>query len=123
MQDWNVVYYRQRFRTGMHFHRTGYEGYSYNRRKVKYFFYRESMELCTGDFETEIKHTAEEKNMDLNRKNVRKIRGLIIFTAIVCLAVLKFDVVLTGILFVIGIAKPFLIGRQLPCIESAHAGD
>ena len=30
--------------------------------------------------------------MDLNRENMKKIRSLIIFTAIVCLAVMKIDV-------------------------------
>ncbi len=51
--------------------------------------------------------------MDLNRRNVKKIRGLIIFTAIVCLAVIKIEVVLQGILFVISIAKPFLYGAAI----------
>ncbi len=51
--------------------------------------------------------------MDLNRRNVKNIRGLIIFTAIVCLVVIKFEVVLQGILFVISIAKPFLYGAAL----------
>lgn len=51
--------------------------------------------------------------MDLNRRNVNRIRGLIIFTAIVYLAVIRFDVVLRGILFVISIAKPFLYGAAI----------
>lgn len=51
--------------------------------------------------------------MDLNRKNVKKIRGLIIFTAIVCLAVLNFGAVVTSIFFIIGIIKPFLIGGAI----------
>ena len=48
--------------------------------------------------------------MDLNRKNVGQIRGLILFTAIVCLAVLKIEIVLKGVLFVVEIIKPFLVG-------------
>lgn len=51
--------------------------------------------------------------MDLNGKNVKKIRGLIIFTAAVCLAVLRIDVVLTGISFVLNILKPFLCGAAI----------
>lgn len=48
--------------------------------------------------------------MDLNRNNLKKIRGLIIFTAVVCLAVIKIDIVLRGIFFAVGILKPFLYG-------------
>jgi len=48
--------------------------------------------------------------MDLNRNNLKKIRGLIIFTAVVCLAVIKIDLVLKGVFFVIGILKPFIYG-------------
>ncbi|NLL76367.1 MAG: AI-2E family transporter [Clostridiales bacterium] len=51
--------------------------------------------------------------MDLNRKNVKSIRGLIIFTAFICLAVWRIDVVLQGIFFVIGIIKPFLYGGAI----------
>lgn len=48
--------------------------------------------------------------MDLNRKNVKRIRGLILFAAAVCLAVWKIDIVIQGLFFVIGIVKPFLYG-------------
>lgn len=51
--------------------------------------------------------------MDLNRRNVKKIRGLIIFTAIICLVILKIDFVLSGIFFIIGITKPFLYGAAI----------
>lgn len=51
--------------------------------------------------------------MDLNKKNVKNIRGLIIFTALICLAVWRFEVVLQGIFFVIGIMKPFLYGGAI----------
>lgn len=51
--------------------------------------------------------------MDLNRKNVKRIRGLILFTAIVCVAVVKIDIVWKGILFVVGIIKPFLYGGAI----------
>lgn len=48
--------------------------------------------------------------MDLNRNNLKRIRGLILFTAVVCLAVIKIDRVLNGFFFVIGILKPFIYG-------------
>lgn len=48
--------------------------------------------------------------MDLNKNNLKKIRGLIIFTAVVCLAVIKIDLVLNGLFFVVGILKPFIYG-------------
>ena len=51
--------------------------------------------------------------MDLNRENMKKIRSLIIFTAIVCLAVMKIDVVMKGIFFTFGILKPFIYGAVL----------
>lgn len=51
--------------------------------------------------------------MDLNGKNVAKIRGLIIFTALTALAVFKIDIVLRGIFFVMEIIKPFLIGAAI----------
>lgn len=51
--------------------------------------------------------------MDLNRENMKKIRSLIVFTAIVCLAVMKIDVVMKGAIFVFGILKPFIYGAML----------
>lgn len=48
--------------------------------------------------------------MNLNRKNIKKIRGLIIFAALACLALMKFDVICQLILFGFGIIKPFLLG-------------
>lgn len=51
--------------------------------------------------------------MDLSRKNMKKIRGLIVFTAVVCLAVIKIDIVLKGIFFALGILKPFLYGAMI----------
>lgn len=51
--------------------------------------------------------------MDINKGNMKKIRGLIIFTAAVCLAVLKIDIVLTGIFFLLGIVKPFVYGAAI----------
>lgn len=51
--------------------------------------------------------------MDLNRGNLKKIRGLILFTAVVCLAVLNMDVVLNSIFFLLGIVRPFLYGAAI----------
>lgn len=56
--------------------------------------------------------------MDLNRGNMKKIRGLILFTALVCLAVLKIDIVLAGIFFLLGIIKPFLYGAAIAFVLS-----
>lgn len=46
--------------------------------------------------------------MDLNKGNMKKIRGLILFTAVVCLAVVKLDVLLEGIFFLLSIVRPFI---------------
>ncbi len=51
--------------------------------------------------------------MNLNRKNIRKIRGLILFTAVVILALIKFDALCTAAGFVIGIIKPFILGGMI----------
>ena len=54
--------------------------------------------------------------MDLGRKNIRKIRGLILFTAVVILALVKFDAICRGIFFLLGIVKPFLMGAVIAFI-------
>ena len=54
--------------------------------------------------------------MDLGRKNIKKIRGLILFTAVVILALVKFDAICQGIVFLLSIAKPFLIGAVIAFI-------
>ena len=43
--------------------------------------------------------------MDLGRKNIKKIRGLILFTAIVILALVKFDAICQGIVFLLSIVN------------------
>ncbi|MGN0376949.1 MAG: AI-2E family transporter [Suilimivivens sp.] len=48
--------------------------------------------------------------MDLGRKNLKKIRGLIIFTAVVILILIKFDWLCRSLLFLLNIVKPFLMG-------------
>lgn len=51
--------------------------------------------------------------MNLNKKNIRKIRGLILFTAVVILALMKFDLLCVAAAFLAGIIKPFLIGGMI----------
>lgn len=51
--------------------------------------------------------------MNLNRKNIRKIRGLILFTAVVILALIKFDLLCMAAAFLIGIIKPFILGGMI----------
>ncbi len=51
--------------------------------------------------------------MDLNKGNMKKIRGLILFTAVVCLAVVKLDVLLEGIFFLLSIVRPFIYGAAI----------
>lgn len=51
--------------------------------------------------------------MNLNRKNLRKIRGLILFTAVVILALMKFDMLCEVVVFLIGIIKPFILGGMI----------
>ena len=51
--------------------------------------------------------------MDLNKGNLKKIRGLILFTAVVCLAVVKLDVLLEGIFFLLSIVRPFIYGAAI----------
>lgn len=51
--------------------------------------------------------------MNLNRKNLKKIRGLILFTAVVILALMKFDLLCNAAAFLIGIIKPFILGGMI----------
>lgn len=51
--------------------------------------------------------------MDLGRKNLKKIRGLILFTAVVILALIKFDVICQAFLFLLSIARPFILGAVI----------
>ncbi len=51
--------------------------------------------------------------MNLNKKNIRKIRGLILFTAVVILALIKFDLLWSAMVFVIGILRPFILGGMI----------
>ena len=48
--------------------------------------------------------------MDLNRENIKKIRGLIIFTALLVVCLWQYDVVFSAIEFVFGVTFPFILG-------------
>ena len=54
--------------------------------------------------------------MELNKENLRKIRGLILFTIIVLIALWKYTVVLEAAGFLLGIIFPFLLGAAIAFI-------
>lgn len=51
--------------------------------------------------------------MNLNQKNIRKIRGLILFTGAVILVLMKFDLLWSAVLFVVSILRPFILGGMI----------
>lgn len=51
--------------------------------------------------------------MDLNKKSMKKIRELIVFTAILVVALWKFDTVLEGAKNIWGILFPFVFGGAI----------
>lgn len=51
--------------------------------------------------------------MNLNRKNLKKIRGLILFTALMILVLMKFDLLCSMLVFLIGILRPFIVGGMI----------
>lgn len=51
--------------------------------------------------------------MDFNKKNIKAVRGLILFTAVVLLGVINIKEVILWIFFLIGIVKPFLVGGAM----------
>lgn len=51
--------------------------------------------------------------MNLNQKNVKKIRGLIIFTGMICLVLMKFDLLIRAVFFLVNIIKPFILGGMI----------
>ena len=48
--------------------------------------------------------------MDLNGENIKKIRGLILFTAVLVVCLWKYDVVLSVLKFILGVTFPFILG-------------
>ena len=51
--------------------------------------------------------------MNLNRKSIKKIRGLILFAAVVILALMKFDLLCEAVGFLVGILQPFFLGGMI----------
>lgn len=54
--------------------------------------------------------------MNLSSKNVKRIRGLILFAGVVVLALMKFDLLCQACVFVIEIVKPFVLGAVIAFI-------
>ena len=56
--------------------------------------------------------------MQLDRENIRKLRGLIVFTLIILVGLLRFDVVLDAVGFILHILFPFLLGGAIAFVLS-----
>ena len=56
--------------------------------------------------------------MPLDRENIRKLRGLILFTLLLLVGLLRFDVVLDAVGFVLHILFPFLLGGAIAFVLS-----
>ena len=56
--------------------------------------------------------------MQLDKENIRKLRGLIVFTLIILVGLLRFDVVLDGIGFILHILSPFISGGAIAFVLS-----
>ena len=54
--------------------------------------------------------------MDLNKENLKKIRGLILFTIFVLVALWNFELVFDGIRFLWGVIFPFVLGGVIAFI-------
>lgn len=51
--------------------------------------------------------------MDFNKNNTKAIKGLILFTALVCLGVIYIKEVIVAVFFLISIIRPFLVGAAI----------
>ena len=56
--------------------------------------------------------------MQLDKENIRKLRGLIVFTLVILVGLLKLNVVLDGIGFILHILFPFLLGGAIAFVLS-----
>ena len=54
--------------------------------------------------------------MELDKKTIKKIRGLILFTIFVLVALWNYEMVIDGILFVWGVISPFVLGGVIAFI-------
>ena len=56
--------------------------------------------------------------MQLDKENIRKLRGLIVFTLVILVGLLRFDVVLGGARFILHILSPCLLGGAIAFVLS-----
>lgn len=56
--------------------------------------------------------------MDLDKKNIHKIRGLIVFTVLILIGVYRFDVVISSTAFILHILFPLILGCAIAFILS-----
>ena len=54
--------------------------------------------------------------MNLDKVTIRKIRGLIVFTILILIGLYRFQLVLSGISFILSILTPFLLGGSIAFI-------
>ena len=56
--------------------------------------------------------------MQLDKENIRKLRGLIVFTLVILVGLLRFNVVLDAVGFILHILFPFLLGGAIAFVLS-----
>jgi predicted PurR-regulated permease PerM len=56
--------------------------------------------------------------LQLDKENIRKLRGLIVFTLVILVGLLKLNIVLDGIGFILHILFPFLLGGAIAFVLS-----
>ena len=56
--------------------------------------------------------------MQLDKENIRKLQGLIVFTLVILVGLLRFDVVLDAVGFILHILFPFLLGGAIAFVLS-----
>lgn len=54
--------------------------------------------------------------MNLNNESIKKIRGLILFTALIVIGLWKYEIVLDAVHFLFSIAFPFILGGAIAFI-------
>ncbi|MGN0134790.1 MAG: AI-2E family transporter [Anaerotignum sp.] len=60
--------------------------------------------------------------MQLDKETIRKLRGLILFTLVILVGLLRFDVVLGAVRFLLHILFPFLLGGAIAFVLSVPMG-
>lgn len=56
--------------------------------------------------------------MNLDKENIRKIRGIILFTGVVVLALIKFDLLWETLVFIWEILQPFVVGGMMAFVAN-----